>query len=92
VAATGASKFQELFVSVIPQVMPSLIGHVLYTFDINIRSSAILGIVGGGGIGFLLFNSMKVLRFDTTGAIILSIFVVVYAIEIIAGYVRKQVI
>jgi phosphonate transport system permease protein len=48
--------------------------------------------VGGGGIGFLLFNSMKVLRFDTTGAIILSIFVVVYAIEIIAGYVRKQVI
>jgi len=92
VAATGASKFQELFVSVIPQVMPSLIGQLLYTFDINIRSSAILGIVGGGGIGFLLFNSMKVLRFDTTGAIILSIFVVVYAIEIIAGYVRKQVI
>jgi len=92
VSATGASRFQELFVSVIPQVMPSLIGQLLYTFDINIRSSAILGIVGGGGIGFLLFNSMKVLRFDTTGAIILAIFIVVYLIEILAGYVRKQVI
>ncbi|MEY3587182.1 MAG: phosphonate transporter, permease protein PhnE [Actinomycetota bacterium] len=92
VAATGASRLQELFVSVIPQVMPSLIGQLLYTFDINIRSSAILGIVGGGGIGFLLFNSMKVLRFDTTGAIILAIFIVVYLIEILAGYVRKQVI
>lgn len=92
VSATGASRLQELFVSVIPQVMPSLIGQLLYTFDINIRSSAILGIVGGGGIGFLLFNSMKVLRFDTTGAIILAIFIVVYLIEILAGYVRKQVI
>lgn len=92
VTATGASRMQELFVSVVPQVMPALIGQLLYTFDINIRSSAILGIVGGGGIGFLLFNSMKVLAFDTTAAIILTIFVVVYAIEILAGYVRKQVI
>lgn len=92
VTATGASRMQELFVSVVPQVMPALIGQLLYTFDINIRSSAILGIVGGGGIGFLLFNSMKVLAFDTTAAIILAIFVVVYAIEILAGYVRKQVI
>jgi phosphonate transport system permease protein len=72
--------------------MPALIGQLLYTLDINIRSSAILGIVGGGGIGFLLFNSVKVLKFDTTGAIILSIFIVVYLIELLAGYVRKQVI
>lgn len=92
VTATGATRMQELFTSVLPQVMPALIGQLLYTFDINIRSSAILGIVGGGGIGFLLFNSMKVLAFDTTGAIIVSIFVVVYAIELLAGYVRKQVI
>jgi phosphonate transport system permease protein len=92
VSATGATRLQELFVSVIPQVMPALIGQLLYTFDINIRSSAILGIVGGGGIGFLLFNSMKVLAFDTTAAIVIAIFVVVYLIEILAGYVRKQVI
>lgn len=92
ITATGATRFQELFTSVLPQVMPALIGQLLYTFDINIRSSAILGIVGGGGIGFLLFNSMKVLAFDTTAAIIIAIFVVVYSIELLAGYVRKQVI
>lgn len=92
VTATGATRFQELFTSVMPQVLPALIGQLLYTFDINIRSSAILGIVGGGGIGFLLFNSMKVLAFDTTAAIIIAIFVLVYAIELLAGYVRKQVI
>lgn len=92
VTATGANRIQELFVSVLPQVMPALVGQLLYTFDINIRSSAILGIVGGGGIGFLLFNSMKVLAFQTTGAIILATFVFVYLIELLSGYIRKQII
>lgn len=92
VTATGATRFQELFTAVLPQVTPALIGQLLYTYDINIRSSTILGIVGGGGIGFLLFNSMKVLAFDTTAAIIITIFVIVYAIELLAGFVRKQVI
>jgi len=76
----------------LPQVLPALVGQLLYTFDINIRASAILGIVGGGGIGFLLFNSMKVLAFETTGAIILATFLLVYLIEILAGYVRRQII
>ncbi|MDR9444517.1 MAG: phosphonate ABC transporter, permease protein PhnE [Microbacteriaceae bacterium] len=92
VTATGATRIQELFTSVLPQVLPALVGQLLYTFDINIRASAILGIVGGGGIGFLLFNSMKVLAFQTTGAIILATFVLVYLIEILAGYVRRQII
>ena len=92
VVATGASRVQELFTSVLPQVLPALVGQLLYTFDINIRASAILGIVGGGGIGFLLFNSMKVLAFETTGAIILATFLLVYLIEILAGYVRRQII
>jgi phosphonate transport system permease protein len=92
VTATGATRIQELFTSVLPQVLPALVGQLLYTFDINIRNSAILGIVGGGGIGFLLFNSMKVLAFQTTGAIILATFVLVYLIEILAGYVRRQII
>lgn len=92
VTATGANRIQELFVSVLPQVMPALVSQLLYTFDINIRNSAILGIVGGGGIGFLLFNSMKVLAFETTGAIILATFVAVYLIELLSGYIRKQII
>ncbi len=60
--------------------------------DINIRTSTVLGIVGGGGIGFLLQNSTRVRAFDTTGAIILSIFVVVFVIEQLSGWVRKQLI
>ena len=67
-------------------------GNLLYVLDINLRVSAVLGIVGGGGIGFLLFNSLRVLQFQTTGAIIVSIFVVVYAIELLAGYVRRIIL
>lgn len=92
VFATGATRVQEVFTSVIPQAMPALISNLLYVLDINLRSSAILGIVGGGGIGFLLFNSLRVLQFETTGAIIVTIFVVVYLIELLAGYVRKIIL
>ena len=92
VFATGATRVQESFTSVLPQAMPAIVGSLLYVLDINLRTSTILGIVGGGGIGFLLFNSLRVLELRTTGAIVISIFVLVYAIELLAGWVRKQII
>jgi phosphonate transport system permease protein len=92
VFATGATRLQETTTSVIPQAMPSIIGNLLYVLDINLRTSAILGIVGGGGIGTLLMNSIKVLKWETTGAILLSLFVIVYGIELLAGWIRKQIL
>lgn len=92
VFSTGATRLQESTTSVIPQALPAIIGNLLYVLDINLRTSAILGIVGGGGIGTLLFNSLRVLQLQTTGAIIVTIFVIVYAIELLAGWVRKQII
>ena len=89
VLATGATRLQEVATSVVPQAFPALVGSVLYLFDVNIRSSTILGIVGGGGIGFLLLNSMRVLQFDVTGAILILIFVTIYAIEQLSGRVRR---
>lgn len=92
VFTTGATRLQESTTSVIPQAMPSIIGNLLYVLDINLRTSAILGLVGAGGIGTLLFNSLRVLQLQTTGAIILTIFVIVYAVEVLAGWVRKQIL
>jgi len=86
--ATGATRIQELFGSVLPQAMPALVSQILYMLDVNLRSSTVLGIVGGGGIGFLLLGSIRVFEFGTTGAVVLSIFVVVYAIELIGSWVR----
>jgi phosphonate transport system permease protein len=89
VVAVGAGKIQEFFASVVPQFMPAFTGHFLYILDVNLRSSTVLGIVGGGGIGFLLLNSMRVLEFQTTGAIVMSIFGIVLAIELIGNWVRQ---
>jgi len=88
VSATGASRVQEFFSSVLPQALPNLVSQTLYMLDVNLRSSTVLGIVGGGGIGFLLLGSIRVLDEATVGAIIITIFVLVYAIELLGSFVR----
>jgi phosphonate transport system permease protein len=92
VMATGATRGQEVVSSLLPQALPAIAGHLLYVLDINIRSSTILGLVGGGGIGFLLFNSLRVLQWEVTGAILILIFVTVYSIERFSGWLRTQLI
>jgi phosphonate transport system permease protein len=90
VVAAGATRGQETAASLVPQAMPSFVGSFLYLLDVNIRSATILGIVGGGGIGFLLFNALRTLNFATASAIVITIFAVVYAIEQLSGWVRAQ--
>lgn len=90
--AVGATKTQEIGTSVIPQAMPAIVSNLLYALDINLRTSTILGIVGGGGIGFILFNALRVLELRTVGAVLITIFVVVYSIELLSGWVRKKIL
>ncbi|SEE49997.1 phosphonate ABC transporter, permease protein PhnE [Jiangella alba] len=91
VRAVGGGWWQVLFSAVIPQLMPNLIGSSLYLLDVNIRHSTVLGIVGAGGVGFLLYESVRTLNFEFAGAIILIVFAVVYAIERLSGWIRAQV-
>jgi phosphonate transport system permease protein len=90
--AVGATKTQEIGTSVVPQAMPAIVSNLLYALDINLRTSTILGIVGGGGIGFILFNALRVLQLRTVGAVLITIFVVVYSIELLSGWVRKKIL
>lgn len=92
IRATGATRTQEAFSGVTPQVLPSLLGNSLYLLDVSIRSSAVLGIVGAGGIGFTLVQAIRLLEWQTVGGLLIIIFVIVYAIELLATWVRKQVI
>ena len=91
VKATGASWFQWLNYSVQPQVMPRMIGLGLYRFDINFRESAVVGIVGGGGIGATLNTAFDRYEFDSAAAILLIIIGIVMFVEYTSGYVRKWV-
>ena len=91
VSATGASRTQEFISAVLPQALPNLVSQTLYMLDVNLRSSTVLGIVGGGGIGFLLISAIRGYETQTVGAIILVIFGIVYAIELLGAFVRWMV-
>ncbi len=91
VRATGASWFQWLNYAVQPQVLPRIIGLGMYRFDINFRESAVVGIVGGGGIGATLLTAFDRYEFESAAAILLIIIAIVMAVEYSSGYVRKWV-
>ncbi|MCZ4282274.1 phosphonate ABC transporter, permease protein PhnE [Kiloniella laminariae] len=90
VKATGASWLQWINYGIQPQVMPRLIGLSMYRLDINFRESAILGLVGAGGIGATLNTAFDRYEFDTAAAIIVIIIVVVMALEYLSGMIRAR--
>ncbi|MFK7859009.1 MAG: phosphonate ABC transporter, permease protein PhnE [Granulosicoccus sp.] len=91
IRATGASWLQLINYAVQPQVMPRLIGLSLYRLDINFRESAVIGIVGAGGIGATLNTAIDRYEFDSAGAILLIIIFIVMITEYSSGYVRRWV-
>jgi phosphonate transport system permease protein len=91
VKATGAGWFQWVNYAVQPQVMPRMIGLAMYRLDINFRESAVVGIVGGGGIGATLLTSFDRYEFQTAAAILLIIIGIVMVLEYSSGYLRKWV-
>lgn len=91
VKSTGASWLQWINYGVQPQVIPRLIGLSIYRLDINFRESAVLGLVGAGGIGATLNTSFDRYEYDTTAAILLIIIAVVMALEYLSGIIRAKV-
>ena len=91
VRATGASWLQWLNYAVQPQVMPRMIGLAAYRVDINFRESAVVGIVGGGGIGATLLTAFDRYEFDSAAAILLIIIAIVMGVEYSSGLIRKWV-
>ena len=91
IKATGASWFQWINYAIQPQVMPRMIGLSVYRLDINFRESAVVGIVGGGGIGATLNTAFARYEFDTAAAILVVIIVIVMSLEYVSGYLRKWV-
>lgn len=89
--STGASPLQVLDFAVLSQVMPRLVGLSLYRLDINFRESAVIGIVGAGGIGATLNTAMDRYEFDSAAAIILVIIAIVMAAEYGSGWIRKRI-
>jgi phosphonate transport system permease protein len=89
--ATGAGWWQVLNYGIQPQVMPRLIGLSLYRFDINFRESAVVGIVGAGGIGATLNTAISRYEYDVAAAILMIIILIVLACEYSSSHVRRWV-
>ena len=91
IKASGAGWMQWINYGVQPQVMPRLVGLSIYRIDINFRESAILGLVGAGGIGATLNTAFDRYEYDTAAAILILIIGIVMALEYISGVVRARV-
>ncbi|KQL18469.1 phosphonate ABC transporter, permease protein PhnE [Cytobacillus solani] len=90
--ATGATRLQIIWFAILPQVMPGFLSYTLYRFEINVRSAAILGIIGAGGIGTPLIFALSSRDWDRVGIILLGIIVMVTLIDLLSGYIRKRIV
>jgi len=91
IEATGASRLQVLWFGILPQVLPVIYGTLVYRWDINIRESTVLGFVGAGGIGILLYSSINQFLWREVSLTLISVFGVVLMSEFISAKVRQRI-
>lgn len=89
---TGASSLQIIQHGLIPQVLPQMVAHLAIRFEMNLRDSTILGLVGAGGLGFYVFLYVKQFQWQKSGVLVLAIIALVFAGEFAAWQVRKRLI
>lgn len=90
--ATGANRSQTVRWAVLPQVLPNFVAYSLYVFELNIRASAVIGIVGAGGIGNLINTERRFFRYENLSVILIEILVFVIVIEVISIWLRRRLV
>ena len=90
--ATGARPMQVFAYAVVPQILPEFVSLCLFRWEMNFRSSTVLGIVGAGGLGFELITSMRLFRYDEMTTIILLILAFVALVDFLASRIRQCII
>jgi len=90
VTATGATRIQTIMYAVVPQIIPPYISFTMYRWDINVRMSTIIGFAGGGGIGFLLQQNIRLLDYRAAAVQMLAIAFVVATMDYVSSALRKQ--
>jgi phosphonate transport system permease protein len=92
IRSTGASALHEIVYGVIPQVIPLWVSFALYRFESNVRSATVVGMVGAGGIGVVLWDIMRSFQYGATTAVIIIIVLTVTVIDLISSRIRKALI
>jgi phosphonate transport system permease protein len=89
---SGAGRGHVFLHAVLPGVAPTLVSLTLYRFDVNVRDSLATGFVGGGGIGFLLFNSIQLFQYRDASMELLVLLVVLLAVERVSTLLRSRIV
>jgi phosphonate transport system permease protein len=92
IRAAGGTKFQILLFAILPQIIPVFVGNMIFEWDINIRRSTILGLVGAGGLGLVLFRQMAMSNNGGVTTVILAILTLIIFAEVVSHYARRAVI
>ena len=92
IRAVGGNQFQVMYYGIVPQILPVIIGTIIFEWDINIRRSAIMGLVGAGGLGLLFFRQMAMFNYGGVTLVVLAVFLLITIGEVVSHYARKAVI
>jgi phosphonate ABC transporter permease subunit PhnE len=90
ITATGANRFQVIWTAVVPQIVNPYISFTIYRLDANVRLAPIIGFVGGGGIGIMLFQSINLFQYGAAGLIIFMIIVTVGFMDFVSAQIRRR--
>jgi phosphonate transport system permease protein len=92
IRAAGGTKFQILWFAILPQIIPVFVGNMIFEWDINIRRSTIMGLVGAGGLGLLLFRQMAMSNYGGIAIVVLAVLALIILGEVASHYARRAVI
>jgi phosphonate transport system permease protein len=90
VQATGATRLQVIMYAVVPQMIPPFVSFSIYRWDINVRMSTVIGLVGGGGIGFLLIQYIRLLDYRSAGIAVWFIAITVAILDYVSAEIRQR--
>jgi len=92
IQATGASNFQVLRYAILPQVLPQIVSVIMFEWEINIRRSAVLGLVGAGGLGLVFFRQMNTFNYHGVTSVMIMILLIILAGELASHTIRRRLL
>ena len=92
IRAAGGNDFQVVIYGILPQVLPQVLSVIVFEWEINIRRSAILGLVGAGGLGLVFFRQMNTFNYPGVTSVIVAILMLILLGEVFSYFARKTVI
>jgi phosphonate transport system permease protein len=90
IQATGANWIQTVMYAVVPQIIPPFVSFTIYRWDINVRMSTVIGLVGGGGIGLLLIQWLRIFDYSSAGIAVWFIALTVAVLDFVSADIRQR--